>query len=106
MSGVCQNTDPHRLASVYPDQPLVRREDTIAGLRGGWGVNILEDARHSSVLYICKYFVTHPVFSVYAFSPVSMRDTSLPLPSSCHQAWQKYHPEQGKEWGERQEPEP
>ncbi len=23
----------------------------------GWGVNILEDARHSSVLYICKYFV-------------------------------------------------
>jgi hypothetical protein len=24
---------------------------------GGWGVNILEGARHSSVLYICKYFV-------------------------------------------------
>jgi hypothetical protein len=23
----------------------------------GVGVNILEDARHSSVLYICKYFV-------------------------------------------------
>jgi hypothetical protein len=23
----------------------------------GWGVNILEEARHSSVLYICKYFV-------------------------------------------------
>jgi hypothetical protein len=23
----------------------------------GWGVNILEDARHSSVLYVCKYFV-------------------------------------------------
>jgi hypothetical protein len=23
----------------------------------GWGANILEDARHSSVLYICKYFV-------------------------------------------------
>ncbi len=23
----------------------------------GWGVNILEDARHSSVLYICMYFV-------------------------------------------------
>jgi hypothetical protein len=55
---------PHRPASVY----------TLAfGARGGhtrWvergvGVNILEDARHSSVLYICKYFVlptlpTHP----------------------------------------------
>ncbi len=23
----------------------------------GWGVNILEDARHSSVLYICRYFL-------------------------------------------------
>ncbi len=26
----------------------------------GWGVNIVEDARHSSVLYICKYFVSLP----------------------------------------------
>jgi hypothetical protein len=25
--------------------------------RGGGGVNILEDVRHSSVLYVCKYFV-------------------------------------------------
>ncbi len=23
----------------------------------GWGVKILEDTRHSYVLYICKYFV-------------------------------------------------
>jgi hypothetical protein len=30
-------------------------EDTLDGSRGGWGVNILEDARHSSVLYKCKY---------------------------------------------------
>jgi hypothetical protein len=47
---------PRRPASVYPP-PLVRREDTLAGWRGGWGVNILEDARHSSVFYIyltCK----------------------------------------------------
>ncbi len=35
----------------------MRGEDILAGWRGGWGVNILEDARHSSVLYICKYFV-------------------------------------------------
>jgi hypothetical protein len=27
----------------------------------GVGVNILEDARHSSVLYICKYFVLGPL---------------------------------------------
>ncbi len=25
----------------------------------GWGVNILEDARHCSVLYIRKYFVLY-----------------------------------------------
>jgi hypothetical protein len=36
---------------------LVRGEDTLAGWRRGWGVNILEDVRHSSVLYVCKYFV-------------------------------------------------
>jgi hypothetical protein len=59
MVGVFQNIDPHphhRPASVYPP-PLVRGEDTLAGWRGGWGVNILEGARHSSVLYIRKYFV-------------------------------------------------
>jgi hypothetical protein len=36
---------------------LVRGEDTRAGWRKGRGVNIFEDARHSSVLYICKHFV-------------------------------------------------
>jgi hypothetical protein len=59
MSDVFQNIDPpppHRPASVYPP-PLVRGEDTLARWRWGWGVNILEDAEHSSVLYICKYFV-------------------------------------------------
>ncbi len=35
----------------------MRGVDTLAGWRGGWGVNILEDARHSSVLYVCTYFV-------------------------------------------------
>jgi hypothetical protein len=41
--------------------PLVRGEDTLAGWRGGRGVNILEDARHCSVLYICKYFVVQTI---------------------------------------------
>jgi hypothetical protein len=36
---------------------MVRGEDTLAEWRGGWGVNSSEDARHCSVLYICKYFV-------------------------------------------------
>ncbi len=40
--------------------PLVWGEDTLAGWRGGCGVNILEDARHSSVLYVCKYTVPLP----------------------------------------------
>ncbi len=44
MSGVLQNIDPH-------PPHLVRGKDTLAGWRGG-GVNILEDARHCSVLYI------------------------------------------------------
>jgi hypothetical protein len=60
MSGVFQNIDPRPLTDrrVCTPPPLVRGKDTLAGWRGGaWGVNILEDARHCSVLYICKYFV-------------------------------------------------
>jgi hypothetical protein len=59
MSGVFQNIDPpspHRPASVYP--PAFDARGRTHSLGGeGVGVNILEDARHSSVLYICKYFV-------------------------------------------------
>ncbi len=71
MFGIFQNTDPHpphRPASVYPPPHLVRREDTLAGWRGGWEVNILEDAKHSSVLYICKYFVVKCVSIGTCFS--------------------------------------
>jgi hypothetical protein len=58
MSGVFQNTDP-----PAPHRPVsVRGEDTLAGWRGGWGVNILEDARHSSLyIRVCKYFVLIPI---------------------------------------------
>jgi hypothetical protein len=51
MSGVFQNIDPHPLTArrVCASPPLVRGEDTLAGRRGGWGVNNLEDARHCSV---------------------------------------------------------
>ncbi len=34
----------------------------------GWGVNILEDARHCSVLYISKYFVVCNVRGEGVFS--------------------------------------
>jgi hypothetical protein len=60
MSGVFQNIDP-------PTSLIARRvctprlwcggRDTLAGWRGWWEENILEDVRHSSVLYVCKYFV-------------------------------------------------
>ncbi len=54
MFGVFQNIDPpppHRPVSVYPPAP----PHSLGG--EGGGVNILEDARHCSVLYIRKYFV-------------------------------------------------
>ncbi len=43
-SGVFQNIDPHAPRRVCTP-------------RHWWGVNSLEDARHCSVLYLCKYFV-------------------------------------------------
>jgi hypothetical protein len=53
MSGVFQNIDP----------PPPHRPER--GEESGWGgVNILEDARHCSVLYILKCFVGFPYFPV------------------------------------------
>jgi hypothetical protein len=52
-SKILTSHPPLRPASVYPP-PLLRGEDTLATGRGGWGVNILEDARHSSVLYLYR----------------------------------------------------
>ncbi len=72
MSGVFQNIDPpppHRPASVYP--PHQRRgEDTLGRGRRGGGVNILEDDRHYSVLYIRKYFVILPLFPSRHHTPI------------------------------------
>ncbi len=48
MSGVFRNIEP----------PPPHRPATLANGGRGWGGSIvLEDARHCSVLYICKYFV-------------------------------------------------
>jgi hypothetical protein len=60
MSGVFQNIDPPPPSppgECVPPCLWRRGEDTLAGWRGGGGANSLEEARHSSVLYICKYFV-------------------------------------------------
>ncbi len=62
MSIAFRNIDPPPTPSppsecvVYPS-PLVRGEYTLAGWRGEV-VNSSKDARHCSVLYIRKYFVT------------------------------------------------
>jgi hypothetical protein len=56
MAGVFQNIDPPTpLATRRVCTPPPLRyggEDTLAAWKGRWGVNILEDARHSSVLYV------------------------------------------------------
>ncbi len=41
-------------SKILTPHPPLHPEDTLAGWRGGWGVNILEDARHSSVLYLYR----------------------------------------------------
>ncbi len=59
MFGAFQNIDPPPLTArrVCTTRLWCGRTGGGHGWRGGWGVNILEDARHSTVLYICKYFV-------------------------------------------------
>jgi len=47
---------PHRQASVYLPAFGAGGGHT-RWVERGWGVNSSEDARHCSVLYICKYFV-------------------------------------------------
>jgi hypothetical protein len=59
MSGVFQNIDPpphHRLPSMTPP-PFGASGGHTRWVERGCGVNSSEDARHCSVLYICKYFV-------------------------------------------------
>jgi hypothetical protein len=53
MSLIFQNIDPP--PPFPPDEcvectPLLGEEDTLAGRKGGWGVNILEDERHRIAL--------------------------------------------------------
>ncbi len=67
MSVVFQNINhppPHCPASVYPPPPPAfgAGGGHTRWVERGGGVNILEDARHSSVLYICKYFVDLYIF--------------------------------------------
>ncbi len=53
MSGVFQNIDPPTPRRVCTPPPFCAGEDTLT--ERGWGVNILEDARHSSVPEVGKH---------------------------------------------------
>jgi hypothetical protein len=61
MSGVFKILTPptrHCPASVYPPAFGAGGGHT-RWVERGWGLNILKDARHCSVLYIRKYFVLY-----------------------------------------------
>jgi hypothetical protein len=49
---------PNRPASVYPS--AFGAGGHICWVERGWGVNSSEDARHCSVLYMCKYLCHVP----------------------------------------------
>jgi hypothetical protein len=62
MSGVFQNIDPSPPGKCVP--PRLWCGGTTHSLGGeGIGVNILEDARHCSVLYIRKCFVLYSILT-------------------------------------------
>jgi hypothetical protein len=58
MSGVFRNIDPSTPSppgECVPPPPFGAGRGHTRWVERGWGVR--EDARHCSVLYICKYFV-------------------------------------------------
>jgi hypothetical protein len=64
--------------------PLVWGEDTLARGREGWGVNILEDAKHSSVLDICKYLVFPTPFDSHKSHPFKFEQKMFLFGHLCH----------------------
>ncbi len=58
------------------------------GEEGGGGVNILDDARHSCVLYICKYFVPASINMSTTLCQLTQLECQLSLPLSSLSVWQ------------------
>jgi hypothetical protein len=84
MSGVFQTIDPpphHRPASVYLPAFGAGVGHT-RWVERGWGVNSLEDARHCSVLCICKYFVGNLIISACISMTSRTWDCSM-KPTDC-----------------------
>ncbi len=87
MSGVFRNIDPsppHSPASEYPLAFGAGGGHT-RWVERGWGVNSSEDARHCSVLYICKYSMG----STYLKTAVLL---------SCVYCWEKVVSNPGSRW--------
>jgi hypothetical protein len=64
MSGIFQNIDPSTPGECVPPRlGCGGRTHSLVGGEGGRSIffNILEDARHCSVLYIRKYFVSKAI---------------------------------------------
>jgi hypothetical protein len=57
MSGVFRPTPPPPAPGECVPPAFVAGRGHTRWVEWGVGVTVLEDARHSSVLYICKYFV-------------------------------------------------
>jgi hypothetical protein len=55
MSGVFRNIDPSPPGECLPPPAFGAEGGHTPWVDRRWGVNSLEDARHCSVLYICKY---------------------------------------------------
>jgi hypothetical protein len=81
MSVAFRNIDPHPLTAQRACTPSRGRTHSLVG--EGWrGVNSSKDARHCSVLYVCKYFVTcredaKMSYKVVFFAPGSVQSSAI-----------------------------
>jgi hypothetical protein len=84
MSGVFRNIDPpppHRTASVYLRLWCGGRTHSLGG--EGVGGPSSEDARHCSVLYLCKYFVVYSIGRGLNYVLLSSHGDHPQLPPAC-----------------------
>jgi hypothetical protein len=60
-----KNIEPHPLTArrVCTPSPFGAGGGHTRWVERGWGVNSSEDARHCSVLHLCKYFVAGPLYA-------------------------------------------
>jgi hypothetical protein len=96
MSGVSRSID--RPASASSPPAFGAGGGHPRWVETGWGVNGSEDARHCSVLYICKYFVISPIISwlvviAYLFCNRNLHsdcgwEIGIPTDYSLYQSWQ------------------